>query len=50
VEPLAAICVYGVLNRWSDSMMTDLEDGPCGLADRVLDDRGGGKHVDDRSD
>ncbi|MCA1799039.1 MAG: carboxymuconolactone decarboxylase family protein [Xanthomonadaceae bacterium] len=45
VEILAAVCLYGFLNRWNDSMATDLEDAPKALADEVL--KGGwspGKH------
>ncbi|MFN2301136.1 MAG: carboxymuconolactone decarboxylase family protein [Gammaproteobacteria bacterium] len=45
VEILAAVCLYGFLNRWNDSMATDLEDAPKTLADEVL--KGGwspGKH------
>jgi uncharacterized peroxidase-related enzyme len=46
VELLAAICLYGFLNRWNDSMATELEEAPKVLGDRVLA-RGGwtsGKH------
>jgi uncharacterized peroxidase-related enzyme len=47
VEILAAICLYGFLNRWNDSMATDLEDGPRDLGERLLRRTGwtGGKHV-----
>jgi len=47
VELLAAVCLYGFLNRWNDSMATDLEDGPKALGDKVLKSGGwtGGKHV-----
>ncbi|MEO0971878.1 MAG: carboxymuconolactone decarboxylase family protein [Pseudomonadota bacterium] len=48
VEMLAAICLYGFLNRWNDSMATDLEDGPKSLGDRLLKGKTnwtGGKHV-----
>lgn len=45
VEILAAVCLYGFLNRWNDSMATDLEDPPAELADQVLKDRWSpGKH------
>ena len=46
VELLAAICLYGFLNRWNDSMATELEETPRQLGERVLS-RGGwtrGKH------
>lgn len=36
VEILAAVCLYGFLNRWNDSMATDLEDAPKALAERIL--------------
>jgi len=39
VEILAAVCLYGFLNRWNDSMATDLEDAPKALAEQVLQDR-----------
>lgn len=39
VEILAAVCLYGFLNRWNDSMATDLEDGPRALAEQVLKQR-----------
>lgn len=50
VELLAAICLYGFLNRWNDSMATDLEEAPRRLGERVLGETGwtGGKHVDRR--
>jgi alkylhydroperoxidase family enzyme len=47
VEILAAVCLYGFLNRWNDSMATELEPGPRDLGERVLS-RGGwspGKHA-----
>lgn len=48
VEILGAICLYGFLNRWNDSMATDLEDAPKALGQQVLAQGGwsGGKHVD----
>jgi uncharacterized peroxidase-related enzyme len=48
VELLAAVCLYGFLNRWNDSMATDLEEGPKSLGERVLKKGGwtGGKHVE----
>lgn len=47
VEILAAVCLYGFLNRWNDSMATDLEDPPRELGERLLEASGwtGGKHV-----
>jgi len=47
VEILGAVALYGFLNRWNDSMATDLEDSPADLGERVLKQGGwtGGKHV-----
>jgi alkylhydroperoxidase family enzyme len=47
VQILGAVCLYGFLNRWNDSMATDLEDPPRRLGERVLAEGGwtGGKHV-----
>ena len=47
VQILGAVCLYGFLNRWNDSMATDLEDDPRAMGDRVLTKGGwtGGKHV-----
>ena len=47
VEILGAVCLYGFLNRWNDSMATDLEDAPKQMGDRVLSKGGwtGGKHT-----
>lgn len=49
VEILAAICLYAFLNRWNDTVGTELEDTPRGLGERVLARGGwtGGKHVHD---
>ncbi|MGX5175323.1 carboxymuconolactone decarboxylase family protein [Aliikangiella sp. IMCC44653] len=46
-EILGAVCLYGFLNRWNDSMATDLEDSPKAMGERVLTQGGwnGGKHV-----
>ncbi|GLS82400.1 carboxymuconolactone decarboxylase family protein [Paraferrimonas haliotis] len=45
VEILAAVCLYGFLNRWNDSMATELEDVPKALAKGVLNaDWNEGKH------
>ncbi len=47
VQILGAVCLYGFLNRWNDSMATDLETSPHEMAERVLASGGwdGGKHV-----
>ncbi len=47
VEILGAVSLYGFLNRWNDSMATDLEDSPRALGEKVLAKGGwtGGKHV-----
>ncbi len=47
VEILAAICLYAFLNRWNDTLATDLEAGPRDLGERVLAVGGwtGGKHL-----
>lgn len=49
VEILGAICLYGFLNRWNDSMATTLEDNPKSLGNDILRQGGwdGGKHVDE---
>ena len=49
VQILGAVSLYGFLNRWNDSMATDLEDAPRELGDTVLRPGGwtGGKHVGD---
>jgi len=46
VHILGAVCLYGFLNRWNDSMATDLEDPPRAMGERVLARGGwtGGKH------
>ena len=46
VQILGAVCLYGFLNRWNDSMATDLEESPAAMGDRVLAKGGwtGGKH------
>lgn len=46
VELLAAVSLYGFLNRWNDSMATELEDHPIEVGERFLADEGwdGGKH------
>lgn len=47
VQILGAVCLYGFLNRWNDSMATDLENAPREMGERVLSSGGwtGGKHV-----
>jgi alkylhydroperoxidase family enzyme len=47
VQILGAVCLYGFLNRWNDSMATDLEASPRAMGARVLAKGGwtGGKHV-----
>jgi alkylhydroperoxidase family enzyme len=46
-EILGAVCLYGFLNRWNDSMATDLEESPKAMGEKVLAQGGwnGGKHV-----
>jgi alkylhydroperoxidase family enzyme len=46
VQILGAVCLYGFLNRWNDSMATDLEAAPLAMGERVLARGGwtGGKH------
>ncbi len=47
VEILGAVCLYGFLNRWNDSMATELEESPTAMGKRVLTQGGwdGGKHA-----
>lgn len=47
VQILGAVCLYGFLNRWNDSMATDLEETPREMGEKVLSSGGwtGGKHV-----
>jgi alkylhydroperoxidase family enzyme len=47
VQILGAVCLYGFLNRWNDSMATDLEEPPREMGERVLAQGGwtGGKLV-----
>ena len=47
VQILGAVCLYGFLNRWNDSMATDLEEAPSEMGKKVLSSGGwtGGKHV-----
>jgi len=46
VELVASIALFGYLNRWNDTMATDLEDYPAGVAKRTLGETGwqAGKH------
>ncbi len=46
VQILGAVCLYGFLNRWNDSMDPDLEATPTAMGERVLAPGGwtGGKH------
>lgn len=46
VEILGAVCLYGFLNRWNDSMATDLEETPTKTGEALLKDSGWtpGKH------
>lgn len=47
VELLAAVCLYGFLNRWNDSMATEVEEAPRRLGEELLASGGwtGGRHV-----
>lgn len=47
VQILGAVCLYGFLNRWNDSMATELESAPREMGERVLSSGGwtGGKHI-----
>jgi alkylhydroperoxidase family enzyme len=47
VQILGAVCLYGFLNRWNDSMATDLEESPRAMGERVLARGGwdGGRHT-----
>ena len=49
VELLGAISLYGFLNRWNDSMATELEEPAVAVGERTLADRGwdGDKHRSD---
>lgn len=46
VEILAVVGLFGFLNRWNDSMATDLEEIPAAFAGRTIGrvDWGRGKH------
>ena len=47
VEIVASIGLFGYLNRWNDTMATELEEYPAGVAERILGDWGWnrGKHL-----
>lgn len=46
VEIVASVALFGFLNRWNDTMATDLEEHPLGVASMLLKDVGWfpGKH------
>jgi alkylhydroperoxidase family enzyme len=46
VQILGAVSLYGFLNRWNDSMATELEASPRAMGEQVLARGGwtGGKH------
>jgi len=46
LEILGVVCLYGFLNRWNDSLATELEAGPKALAEEILQDQNWhpGKH------
>ena len=46
VEIVAVISLFGWLNRWNDTMATELEDGPLAFASKTLEAQGWapGKH------
>lgn len=46
VEMLGVVCMFGVFNRWNDSMATPLEEIPTTTADRLIGAKGwdAGKH------
>ena len=46
VEIMGVICMFGVFNRWNDSMATPLEEEPLATAGRLIGDQGWkpGKH------
>ena len=47
VEILGVVCMFGVFNRWNDSMATPLEEEPMSRAAELIGDSGwmAGKHV-----
>ena len=46
VEILGVVCMFGVFNRWNDSLATSLEDEPFDVATSLIGDAGwdAGKH------
>ncbi|MEL7114856.1 MAG: hypothetical protein AAGP08_04570 [Pseudomonadota bacterium] len=44
VEIVATIALFGYLNRWNDTMATDMEAHPAGVAKAAMPDWDGGKH------
>ena len=47
VEILGVVCMFGVFNRWNDSMATPLEEEPLTVASDLIGDKGWevGKHT-----
>jgi uncharacterized peroxidase-related enzyme len=47
VEIVATVALFGYLNRWNDTMATELEERPAVVASRLIGDAGweAGKHV-----
>jgi uncharacterized peroxidase-related enzyme len=47
VELLGVVCMFGVFNRWNDSMATPLEEVPSSIAEELIGDKGwsAGKHT-----
>ncbi len=47
VEMLGVVCMFGVFNRWNDSMATPLEEEPMAVAGSLIGDQGWepGKHA-----
>lgn len=52
VEILGVVCMFGVFNRWNDSMATPLEEVPLARAEELIGPRGweAGKHADSAGD
>lgn len=51
VEIVASVALFGYLNRWNDTMATDLEEHPLAIADRSIGQAGwdAGKHAPAKS-
>jgi len=45
VEIIATVSLFGYLNRWNDTVATQVEKVPADLTKRVFDDWGEGKHL-----